>query len=203
MIFGTVNWNNTYNNTFVSKKDALKHLDYFYDNGGRYIDTAYNYKSTPIIHEWLEQNPNNELKVNTKIWKIDEFWKCFNELANVTKIYCVMARENNKDIVEFLRDKQKEGIIEKFGISCYLPEELGRSYWQVIQIPCELVWFDKLEIISLYANVWLRSYYNLYKKQYGEDLELIEELKKNKKIDFVIGIDNKKQLIENMKKFGV
>lgn len=202
MILGTCNLMQNYNGIEINKKDSLKMIDCFYENGGRIIDSAINYKSHSIIKEWLKQNKGNELKVITKIWHEDEFYRCFEELG-VTKIYCIMARENNIKTRQFLWDRQKEGLIEKFGLSCYLPEEMQYSYFQCLEIPLDNCWFDRIDIISLYANVYIRSVYNHYIKNYGEKdvWKIVEELKKNKKVDFVVGCDNIEQLKENMKRF--
>ena len=123
MILGTCNFGQNYNDIEINKKDSLKMVDEFYRLGGRIIDTAANYKSHSIIKEWLKQNRGNKLKIITKVWNEDEFYRCFEELG-ITKIYCIMARENNLDIIRMLREFKNKGLIEKFGLSCYLPEEM-------------------------------------------------------------------------------
>ena len=202
MILGTCNFNQNYNGIEIKKSEVLKMIDCFYENGGRIIDSAINYKSHSIIREWLKQNKGNELKIITKIWQQDEFWRCFDELG-VNEIYCVMARENNLDMIEFLRDQKVKMLIEKFGLSCYLPEEMTRSYFQCLEIPLDNCWLDRIDIISLYASVYIRSVYNHYIKNYGEKdvWEIVKELKKNKKVEFVVGCDTIEQLKENMKRF--
>jgi len=203
MLLGTCNFGQNYNGVELSKDYSLKMIDYFYSNGGRIIDTAFNYASQPIIKEWLRHNKGNELKIITKIWKQDEFWQCLDELG-VNKLYCVMARENNIDMIEYLRDQKDNGMIEKFGLSCYLTTEMTRSYFQCLEIPLSPCWLsDELDIMSLYSNIYFRSVFNVFMKQYGEDetFKLVNELKKNPKIDFVVGCDSIKQLRNNMELF--
>lgn len=109
---------------------------------------------------------------------------------------------------EFLKDQQKEGIIEKWGMSLYLPHELNNSYMNVLQIPCDPCWFDSVRITSLYAKVYIRSYYNHFLKNYRDNkkyeywLQTIYQFKKNENIDFVIGCDNLEQLEQNLEVFG-
>jgi hypothetical protein len=204
MILGTCNFNNLYNGIKIEKEMCFKLLDCFYSNNGKIIDTAFNYgKSHEIIKEWLKQNPNNDLKVITKIWKQEEFFKCFDDLG-IDKIYCIMTRENNLSMIEFLKDQQQKNLIEKFGISCYLPTELTTSYFNCIEIPTDPCWFNYIPIISLYANVYMRSYYNHFIKNYEYDYEFFQKFEKirlNKKVDMVIGCDNIKQLKENLRIF--
>ena len=205
MILGTCNLLQTYNGVELNKKESLNLIDKFYEYGGRKLDTAFNYRSHEIIKEWLKQNPNSGMKVITKIWKQSEFWKCFIDLE-VDHIYCVLGRENNLDMREFLKDQQVDGVIDKWGMSLYLPQEMNKSYVNVLQIPCDPTWFDYIESLSLYADIYIRSYYNLWlKKGFDKDENNVKRLNKimeNPKVDFVVGCDNQRQLKINMEKFN-
>lgn len=208
MVLGSRNFNYKYNETFVTREDSLKIIEEFEKLGGEIIDTAFNYKSHEIIKEYGWKG-----KVITKCNNKHEFFDCFEELG-VDRIYCVMARENDKEFVNFLRKEREIGTIEKFGLSCYLPSELTRSYFNAFQLPCDPVWFELIPLLSIYADVYIRSYYNHWKKNYDidcvdgrynrffkrEDKRIIA-LNNNPKIDFVVGCDNIEQLRENMEKF--
>lgn len=202
MILGTCNWENKYNNTFVSKEDAFKLLEYFESNGGEIIDTASNYKSESIIAEYVRAH-GSKLKIITKIWKQEDLFKSLDELKT-DKIHCVLARENSDNLRNFLIKKQEEELIEKWGLSIYLPEELNKSYCNVLQIPLDPIWLNKIQIISLYSKVYFRSFYNLYLKYY-DNLEnaknMIATFRQNNNIDFVVGVDNIQQLQENLELF--
>jgi hypothetical protein len=64
----------------VSENEAYEILDLFYGNGGRFIDTAFNYpissittdlnKSFVILSNWIKINKVNDLKINYKIGSI-------------------------------------------------------------------------------------------------------------------------------------
>ncbi len=195
MILGTRNFNQEYNGTFVGKKEAFKMLDYFQNNGGKIIDTAYNYKG---VYELLNEC-GYKGKIQTKVKNELEFYKSF-DILKTDYIYSVLSRDNDNNIYDFLRKKQDDKIIEKFGISCYLPQELTKSYYQIIQIPCDPIWFKYIKTMSLYADIQYRSYFNHYKQNYKEIKEPLL-LKENNKIDFVVGCDSLEQLKINMELF--
>jgi len=64
----------------VSEKEANEILNLFYDNGGRFVDSAFNYpinskpndlnKSFLILSNWIKRNKINDLKINYKIGSI-------------------------------------------------------------------------------------------------------------------------------------
>lgn len=194
MILGTRNFNQEYNGTKIEKEDCFKILEFFDKNGGEIIDTAFNYQGVhTIIKEYGWKK-----KIITKISKQDEFFKCFDEL-NVKKLYAVLGRENNLDIREFLKDQKEAKYIDNWGMSLYLPQELDKSFFNIIQIPFDPIWFPYVPIISLYSKVYFRSFYNLFLKYY--ETKDFKNLKSANNVDFVIGIDNLEQLKFNMEVF--
>ena len=64
----------------VSEKEANEILNLFYANGGRFVDSAFNYpisskpndlnKSFLILSNWIKRNKINDLKINYKIGSI-------------------------------------------------------------------------------------------------------------------------------------
>ena len=69
----------------VSEKEANDILNLFYDNGGRFVDSAFNYpisskpkdlnKSFIILSDWIKRNKINDLKINYKIGSISNDYK--------------------------------------------------------------------------------------------------------------------------------
>lgn len=197
MVLGSCNFNQAYNNLEIKKEDSFKLLEYFCKNGGKIIDSALNYRSHEVIREF--NNP--ELKVITKVWQEDEIDKCFNELK-ADKIYCILLRDStNKAAIKKLQEYKKQGLIEKYGVSIYYPNEIIQLS-NVIQIPCSLTFADYINTMSLYSDVLVRSYFNFWVKNgYREDDCFIQDLKENKKVDFVVGVDSIDQLKKNMETF--
>lgn len=199
MILGTRNFTQEYNGTYVPKNEAFEIINYFQDNGGEIIDCAYNYDFMKHIKEsgW-------EGKVINKVNNENEFARSL-DILGVEKYYCCMVRKNDSKMIEYLKSMVLSGIIEKFGISCYLPQELTESYFNVIQIPCDPIWFKYINTMSLYAKVIVRSYYNIFRKNYEyyrcKDTIKLERYIACEKVELVIGVDNLEQLKFNMDKY--
>ncbi len=203
MVLGTCSFNYNYNGSYISRKDCFEVIDYFYANGGKIIDTALNYHSHDIIAEWNKYNPNNDLKIITKIWKQNELLKCFEQLKT-DKIYCVMVRDShNTELLNYVKEFQKKGHIEKVGISIYYPSCELRQDVNAFHVPCSLDFLSQIDTMLLHADVFIRSVFNLYLKIGGkiEDIQKIKEHERKDlkhEIDFVVGVDSLEQLKLNM-----
>lgn len=210
MILGCCKFGFDYNGKQVPKKEVFEIFEYFEQNGGIYLDTAYNYReASKIIGEYFTKiNTESKLKVITKIWQQEEFWKEL-EILKREKIYCCMARENSKDrdIIEFLKDQKEQGVIEKTGMTIYYPEE-RRSDMNILFIPNNFEAFkDNLKVMMLHSDIHVRSLFNLNNKIPWKALEDFNKFKKYErkdikhKVEAVIGVSNLQQLKENMEYF--
>lgn len=200
MVLGTCNFTHEYNGSCVSKDDAFKLLDYFYEHGGRIIDTAHNYHGNGIIKEWLKNNHGNDLKIITKIWKSEELYDCLGIDDN--GIYCLMIR-NSKDDSIFERVRQFKSCIEKIGTSIYYPNELRQDV-NAFHIPASPLFIDYLDTMLLHADVFVRSLYNLGDRYIGSAIDRFDLFKGHERPDLnhyvypVIGVSKVDQLKENM-----
>jgi len=206
MILGTRNFEQEYNGTFVKMDDALKMIDYFVENTGGQgiIDSAFNYTgSKAVLGEWIKKNPGANIKIQTKIWEDCDYIN-FLEDVDLDKCYSVLVRENNEATIFYAREKKEKNQVEKYGMSIYYPHEL-RSDINIIQIPCTPIFFDYIPTMALYAQVQIRSYYNLYLKSFDyyteADKKKFSAVSKMKNVDFVIGCDDINQLRVNMEIF--
>jgi aryl-alcohol dehydrogenase-like predicted oxidoreductase len=207
IILGTCDFNFKYNNSIIEKKECFKILDFFYKNNGRIIDTAYNYHGNDIIKEWLKNNPNNEMKVITKIWNYAELDKSFEQLG-IDKIYCVMLRDSkDEDLLSKVKHYQNLGWVGKVGASIYYENELSQKF-NSFMIPADLKFMNDIRTMLLHADVIVRSLYNfipdktiqsaqnlfsLFKRYEREDL--------HHKVEALIGVSNWVQLNQNMEVF--
>jgi hypothetical protein len=118
--------------------------------------------------------PNN-IKVTGFVENIYYYLKNLNALIFTSRedpfpLVILEALYLNKTIVcseEFKNNIGSFYLIEKFGISCYLPQELTKSYYQIIQIPCDPIWFKYVKTMSLYADIQYRSYFNHYNSKFS------------------------------------
>jgi diketogulonate reductase-like aldo/keto reductase len=204
MVLGTCNFNHEYNGSFLSKENALKILDYFYANGGRIIDTAFNYHGNDIIKEWLKNNPGNELKIITKIWKSEELYDCLEKFSEHGLSYLMIR--NSKDDHLFNYSRQFNSCIKKIGTSIYYPNELRQDV-NAFHIPASPLFIDYLDTMLLHADVFVRSLFNMNNKNIGHAIDNFEVFKRHERIDLnhhvypVIGVSNIGQLKENMEWF--
>lgn len=200
MVLGTCNFLNLYNGSILEKKGCFKILDYFYSNGGRMLDTAVNYHGNEIIKEWLDNNPNNEMKIITKIWND-------RDLNNLTfkDIYCIICRDVDKlNQIDNIKNSQRSN---KVGVSIYYTKELTQKA-QVFIIPMNTQFIDSMQTMLLHADVYVRSLYNFVPdKSIKSAKELFSYFKRyerpdlNHKVDALIGVSNIEQLKENMREF--
>lgn len=194
-VLGTANFGFNYNSEKLDKKEVFKILECFEKNGGTIVDTSYNYgEALSLLQEYGWKG-----KIVSKIWNIDEFKKTL-DILKTDKIYSILAREVNLETINFLRDKKQKGIIEKFGLSIMFPTELTINHFNIIEIPLDKIWFEYINIISMYSEIYVRSFYNLFMR-YNYNMNDFVKLKNNKKIKFVVGVENCKQVEENFIKF--
>jgi hypothetical protein len=105
-----------------------------------------------------------------------------------------------------LKDLKNHGSIKKYGQSIYYPHEL-RQEANIIQIPANGLFNDYFKTMILYSNVQIRSVYKLNIIETNSNVDFLKGILKKldfsaNKIDYVIGVDNVKQLRENMELFG-
>lgn len=166
------------------------------------MDTAYNYgMSQSIIAEYGWKN-----KIITKVTNEDEILKCFEELK-VDKIYAILVRDtSNINLINKLYELKNKGMIEKVGASIYYTKELTQKV-NVFEIPCWYTWEQEIPVMLLHSDVYIRSYWNLFDKYRYEYYDYIKKLKGferkdlNHKLDFVVGVENLKQLKQNLELF--
>jgi hypothetical protein len=200
LCLGTCNFNQDYNGSFVDEKKAIDIIKAYADMGGKIIDTAYNYKSIPIIKKAKWKG-----KVITKIWEKEDFIECLDGLG-AKKIYACLVRGNDKELISYLHDFRADGIIEKVGQSIYYDNELNQRS-NIFQVPYEEGWIRYLPTMLLHADVHFRSYYNLYLAMGNRRFppkkikELYDRKKLNHTISFVMGVSSIEQLKENMEMF--
>jgi len=202
MVLGTCNFNYLYNGSKIEYKDCFKLLEYFEQNGGKIIDTAVNYHSHDIIREYGWKG-----KIITKVWKESEINQCFEELK-VDKIYCIMARNSkDNDLLYALKEKQKQGLIEKVGISIYYQNELRQDVNAFHVPPAKWVRSD-IETMVLHGDVFIRSFFNYFNPKdikqseiYYKDFKRFERKDLNHVIEAVVGVDNLEQLKQNLEIF--
>lgn len=88
----------------VDDKTAFRFLDMYYQSGGRYIDTAYNYPingvkedlcyAVRVISEWIRVNNVDDLKVIFKFGSVDNSKTSENDLSvDRTREMYLMAKE--------------------------------------------------------------------------------------------------------------
>jgi hypothetical protein len=185
-----------YNGSYVHRDEAHRMIDYFQQNGGKILDTAFNYhEAQDVIAEscW-------EGKIITKVWKPEELELSMNRL-NRKKLYCVMAREPNREIISHLHGARLKGFVDKVGLSIYYPQEL-REDVSVLHIPANRLFDEYLPTMLLHADVIIRSVFML-----GQNPKNIRALKEydrpeiNHTVDFCVGCDSLEQLKINMELF--
>ncbi len=143
----------------INRKEAFKMLDYAYDKGVNYYDTAYPYhggESEIVVGEWLATKDRSSLYLATKspVWSInsiEEFNAKLNEqLAKLQTeyidYYLLHALDQTKwtqlnayHLLDHLSEVVKSGKVKKIGFSFHdeypLFEEIIHSYpWDFCQI---------------------------------------------------------------------
>jgi hypothetical protein len=132
----------------------------------------------------------------------------FDSLIKIDRknLYCCMARENNKNTLDYIRLLKKYGYIEKTGLSIYFPHELDPNI-NITFIPNSVTFADELQKITLYSDLYVRSMFNYIPKD-KRNLDDINELIKFYKqferkdlqhsVEFVVGVSNLEQLKINL-----
>lgn len=197
MVLGTCNFGRMYNGSMVPRDEAHKMIAFFQRNGGKILDTAFNYfDAQDVIAEsdWTG-------KIITKVWKPEELELSMTRL-NRKNVYCVMAREPDKETIAHLHGARLKGLVDKVGLSIYYPHEL-REDVSVLHIPANRLFDEYLPTMLLHADVIIRSVYML--KQNPQNIRILKEYDRpeiNHTVDFCVGCDNLEQLKRNMEIFG-
>jgi hypothetical protein len=130
-------------------------------------------------------------------------FKCYEELKT-EKIYCIMVRNShNTELLNYVKEYQKQGFVEKVGVSIYYPSCELRQDVNAFHIPCSLDFLSQIDTMLLHADVLIRSVFNLYLKTGGKikDIQKIKEHERkdiNHMIDFVVGVDSLEQLKKDL-----
>ena len=180
IILGTVQLGNLYgiNNTTgkPSEVEAFGILDYCFDSGIQFLDTAEAYgDSQSIIGKYLRKNPKKTFQILTKFKGdsssiLDQLQKTLLDL-NVTKVHTYSYHRfsdlNNEAIKKELLEIKSKGLISNIGVSIYTNEELAQAidldFINTIQIPFNLLdnWKQRGELIlrakSKGKNIHARS----------------------------------------------
>lgn len=123
----------------VSEKEANDILNLFYDNGGRFVDSAFNYpisskpkdlnKSFIILSDWVKRNKINDLKINYKIGSISNEYSTKNntseEYLRDQINYAVDILSNNIHSIMIHWDNSKS--INKIRNTCIFLKEIQDS----------------------------------------------------------------------------
>jgi hypothetical protein len=145
------------------------------------------------------------LKIQTKIYDDydlgDGVFTCpvIDSLDNCD-IYSILYRNyTSQKELNKLKKMISTRRIQKYGQSIYYPHEL-RQEANIIQIPANALFNDYITTMALYADVQIRSIYNLGDAK--NNPEIYSKVKENfPKIDYVIGVRNLEQLKQNMELF--
>jgi len=187
IILGTARFGLKYglknNSKFLNKSKVLKILEYAYDNGIKFFDTAKNYNTEDIIGEFLKTHGIKDLKLSTKLphnsnYKniLDNYLNSVNDTLKKTKLGSIetvfvhdlndlkiLRHKNHKDDLKILKNKLP---IKNIGFSIYNIKDFNNSVTimkkSVFQFPYNALnrEFDKLESKKLiYArSIFLQGF---------------------------------------------
>lgn len=176
MILGTANFNNTYRGKNLDQETCFDILKTFEELGGVYVETAFDYGNSLEVIWNYKRLTKSPLKIINKIR---------NKESSIRYPYEYMLVRGSKMKIQG----------ENIGQSIYYPYEINPNA-KMISIPASEIFIPYLPVMNLHAKVIVRSIYNLF----DVDMEKLRYFKKIGLIyDFVIGVDNKEQLIENMR----
>jgi aryl-alcohol dehydrogenase-like predicted oxidoreductase len=171
------------NSKYLNKSKALKILEYAYDNGIKFFDTAKNYNTEDIIAEFLKTHGIKDLILSTKLphnsnYKniLDNYLNSVNDTLKKTKlnrIETVFVHDLND--LKILRDKNHGNVlkilkkklpINNIGFSIYNIKDFNKSVAimkkSVFQFPFNVLnrEFEKLESKKLiYArSIFLQGF---------------------------------------------
>ncbi len=152
LCFGTLALSNLQNkDDFANKVNVL---NYAYENGINFYDTAELYDNYDILGEFLKNKKRDSLYIATKSYAYNKetarysIEKALNELnTDYIDIFMLHEQDNGNNFLghyeaveEFMRYKQ-EGIIKKFGISTH-----------TIQAVTDSVQFKEIDIVFTIVN---------------------------------------------------
>jgi len=180
IVLGSANFGNTYRGIILSEKDCFDILEEFEKRGGELVDTAMDYgNSLEIIQKYIITK-NSKLKI---LLKIDKYY--FESIIDYNNIHAIISRDNNIQQTKYLN-----------GQSMYYPHELNPNA-KIVIIPDSILFLDYAPIIKLHAKLYVRSIFNMsgIRLSHSQHVDLID--------GYVIGVENKKQLIENMETYNV
>ena len=154
LILGTVQLGIDYGiNNLIGKqsyRENLEILNYAYENGILYLDTAAAYgDAETLIGNFHKQYPSKIFKVITKFHDediIDNFGNTLEKIS-VSRLFSYMFHQfldtKNNAIVNYLISLKKIDKIENIGVSIYTNEEFEEAieleYVDIIQIPYNLL----------------------------------------------------------------
>ncbi|MDR1793950.1 MAG: aldo/keto reductase [Erysipelotrichaceae bacterium] len=143
----------------IDRAEAFRMLDYAYDHGVTYYDTAYPYhngESELVLGEWLKTKDRKSVVVATKLpmWKVKtqkEFYDTFHEQLGKLQLdfvdnYLFHSLDKEKwelmkacDFASFAQDLKDRGLITNIGFSFHddyeVFEEILKAYpWDFCQI---------------------------------------------------------------------
>ncbi len=143
----------------INKKETFKMMDYAYEQGVNYYDTAYPYingTSEIIVGEWLSSKERSSLYLATKspVWDLhsmEDFYAKLNEQLSKLQTeyidyYLLHALDKSKwdqinafDLIAHLDEVKASGKVKKIGFSFHdeypMFEEILNSYdWDFCQI---------------------------------------------------------------------
>lgn len=179
-------------NSKINKNEAMKMLQYLYENGVNYFDTAYVYHgqtSEELLGEFLQTIDRKTVNIATKLpmWlckNYDDYQKHFDthlERLKTNYIDFYLTHSLSKktfeemkklNVFKFLEEKKKEGAIKYIGFSFHdeLPvfKEIIDSYdWDFCQVQINYLDVDYQQGLEGIA----------YAKEKGIDVIVMEPLK--------------------------
>ena len=173
-ILGTANFGNNYRNVCIPEKECFEILGEYEKRGGTLVDTALDYgNSVEIINNYIIKN-NSKLKM---MIKTNEY---FEALYKYNNIHAVLSRSNKLFYTKYIH-----------GQSIYYPHEINPGA-QIVIIPDSILFFDYVPVIKLHSELYVRSHYKI------KGLKLSDSAYAEMIDGYIIGVENKKQLIENM-----
>lgn len=176
MILGSANFGNEYRGSNLSKEQCFELLKIFEDNGGKLVDTADDYgDSINIIREYIEKN-NSKLKMILKV-----------------KTGLSTIKDYDKSITEavLVRGSGISFYYHIAGQAIYYPHEINPAA-KIISIPDSDLFNPYLPVMKLHAKVYARSHFKI---ENNADPTYID--------DYIIGVENAKELLEDMRRFNV
>lgn len=147
-----------------SRKDALSIIHYAIQHGIDVLDTASAYgASEAIIGEYLSSHKSENVRVVTKIPKINEAVSTYEDLYTIINKYVQQSLDNLKTVsldccllhdcmnidshsghvIEILNKLKVDGKIKKLGVSVYHPAEVQKvlktGCFDIIQVPLNIL----------------------------------------------------------------